>query len=71
MSLKKLIDDSGKSRYQIAKESGISQGTLQRYYEGKSSVTNMTIGAGLRLSEALAIPFDTLVCEAKKEKNHD
>lgn len=53
MSLKDLIDASGKTRYQIAKESGMSQGTLRRYYDGESSLSNMTIGTAIKLSRAL------------------
>ena len=35
-SLKKAIDDSGKSRYYFSKELGIKHNTLSNYYNGRN-----------------------------------
>lgn len=41
--IKKIIDDSGKTRYQIAKETGIHLRTLDKWYYGETVVNVVLI----------------------------
>ncbi|ARK23560.1 hypothetical protein SporoP37_01855 [Sporosarcina sp. P37] len=50
-SIKKLLNTSVISQYRIAKESGVSAPTLQKYASGKSKIENMSLINAIRLTE--------------------
>ncbi len=53
MSFKNVVDQSGLSRYEIAKRSGVDPMTIQKLYTGKSSVERLGLINGVKLSKAL------------------
>lgn len=50
-SIKQLLNTSAISRYRIAKESGVSAPTLQKYASGKSKIENMSLINAIRLTK--------------------
>ena len=52
--IRKAIDNSGVSRYALAKAAGVEQATLSRFMRGKAAITTTTLDAlakvlGLRI----------------------
>ena len=43
--LRKAIDDSGLSRYRIAKETGVSEATLSKFYLGQRGLSMEALNA--------------------------
>jgi transcriptional regulator with XRE-family HTH domain len=48
--LRRAIDESGRTRYRLAKETGISQESLHRFYHGERGLSTRAIDL---LAEAL------------------
>ncbi len=53
MTFKEVLDQSGKSRYQVSKETGIFQTTLYRLYSGKSRIESAPLTTCIKLARAL------------------
>ena len=53
MTFKEVLDQSGKSRYQVSKETGIFQTTLHRLYSGKSRIESAPLTTCIKLARAL------------------
>ena len=53
MTFKEILDQSGKSRYQVSKETGIFQTTLHRLYSGKSRIESAPLTTCIKLARAL------------------
>ena len=51
-AVRKAIDDSGESRYAIAKETGINESALAKFYNGHRGITMETLD---RLGEYLGL----------------
>ena len=60
--LRQAIRDSGLTRYRIAKETGLSQVTLSRFFNGERGLTLM------RLSTSWAVCLQLTVNLGRKEK---
>lgn len=59
--LKRLIETSGMSRYEISKRSGVAQGVLSQFVTGKRAMTTDTLDKlapvlGLTLSSRIKAP---------------
>ena len=50
--MRKAIDDSGESRYAIAKATGIDESALSKFYNGQRGITTDTLD---RLAEHLEL----------------
>ena len=48
--LRQAIDDSGLTRYRIAKETGISESTLAQFYNGHRGLSMNALGDFLQLT---------------------
>ena len=53
MTFKEVLDRSGKSRYQVSKETGVFQTTLHRLYSGKSRIESAPLTTCIKLARAL------------------
>lgn len=58
--LEQLLEDSGMTRYELTKQMGIRPGSLDRYFNGKSSMITMTYGNALKLSKILGIEMEEI-----------
>ena len=54
--LRQAIDDSGQSRYWIAKETGIDESALSKFYNGLRGITSATLD---KLGEYLGLEIIT------------
>lgn len=66
MTFKELLDNSGKTRYWLSKQTGIAKGTLDRYYLEKSKIQNMSLISADKISTALGMKLEEF-WEATKE----
>lgn len=62
-----LMDASGKTRYQISKQTGIAQSSLKRLEDGASSIQNMTLTNAVKLAKALRVSVDVLLSASDNE----
>lgn len=58
MNLKEMIDQSGMTRYKIAKESGLSTGSLDHLYYGRRDPLRMELGSAYKLAKVLGMSLD-------------
>ena len=63
--LRRAIDESGRTRYQIAKETGIDESALAKFYNGQRGLSMDALNA---LGECLSLTIISRQKSAKKGK---
>lgn len=67
MTLKNIIEESGMTRYKIAKESGMTWASLDRYVNGHSSIASMPLSVAVRLGKVFGLTADQIYANAIDE----
>lgn len=59
--LQKLIDESGMTRYEISKRSGVLWTTLNKYVQGRAGIGTMPVKTVIRLSKVFGMTVEEFV----------
>ena len=68
MSINEIIDQSGMTKYRIAKLSGIPHATLNDLCSGKTHIEKCSGETLYRLSKTLQLPIEQLLESAMEQK---
>ena len=68
MSINEIIDQSGMTKYRIAKLSGIPHATLNDLCRGKTHIEKCSGETLYRLSKTLQLPIEQLLESAMEQK---